>query len=111
MDAAPKPGTFPMADRANIFGTLFVSFYDKWNQGGGVDACWPTFAGLLAMARARADDHFNQEYAAIVKPSKEQKRPLTLVEMNEVVGECWALMDRMGTWDWKREEEGELIAP
>lgn len=99
MDAAPKSGAYPMADRANIFGTLYVTFYDKWNSGGGRDACWPTFEAILGIAFSKADEQFHQAYERISRSDGNPKNNLSLIEMSAVVRECCALMDRIKTFD------------
>lgn len=108
-----KPGPFPMADRANIFGTLFVSFYDKWNSGGDVAACTPTFRGILAIAKSKADPDFEENYHILSTESHpcggyescdSKRKTLTIIDMDAIVGECWNLMDRIGTWDYPAAE-------
>lgn len=127
---SPKPGTYPMADRANIFGTLFVGFYEKWNGGGDMDACKPTFRGIVNIAKSKADSKFNRHYHLLVtaegghvgEPTKDgdcpqpfdcKKKTLTIDDMDAIVGECWQLMDRIGTYDYEQgpQDEEEIRIP
>jgi hypothetical protein len=101
--ASPKAGSYPFADRANLFGTLYMSFYDRWNSGGNRDQCWPTFEGILGIAWSKADQKFKDAYEKVAyKDGK--PRELTIQDMSSIVREAWALMDRIGTYDYTGSE-------
>lgn len=122
---SPKAGPYPMADRANIFGTMYVSFYDRWNAGGTRDQCWPIFEGILGIAHSKADQKFKEAYRRLAYHGPDclanqtgrcregahvdgaPKRDLNLAEMSGIVREAWALMDRIGTYDYTGEEFAE----
>jgi hypothetical protein len=109
VDANAKSGSFPNADRANLFGTLFLTFYSKWHDGGDAEACRPTFRGALRIAASKADAEFERNFHTIGHsahgadcPLQCVKKPeLSVDEMDAILGECWKLMDRIGTWDYK----------
>lgn len=122
MHAAPKSNPFPTGDRAALFGALFTRFYEQWDAGGGEGACKPSLRGMLRIANSKADEEFLANYHAIISdpaghvgrckvPEDCKKKPLTLDDMDAIVGECWNLMDRIGTWDWQEEDREELVVP
>jgi len=104
-----------MADRANLFGTMYVGFYDRWNQGGTRETCWPLFEAILGIAQSKADKQFTEAYADRAYHGDRCKdkcrvhtvgtpRELEITDMSAIVREAWALMDRIGTYDYTGSE-------
>lgn len=97
--AQGKPGAYPNADRANLFGTLLLQFYQ---HDGPFRA--RAFEGLCALtfAKWRHDDVFKKEYARASRDGK-----VTDAEMQVLVLELCRIMDDYGMWDWGQIPEGD----
>lgn len=96
-----KPGAYPNADRANIFGTLLLQFY----QSGG-DARAQAYEGLFALTypKTKRDKEFMTLYESVRKDGS-----VTIEEMHRLVMEMCRVMDDIGTWDWRQDLVGEAL--
>jgi hypothetical protein len=96
-----KPGAYPNADRANIFGTLLLQFY----QTGG-DARAQAYEGLFALTypKTKKDKDFMELYKEVQKDGG-----VDAAEMHRLVMEMVRVMDDIGTWDWRQDLVGEAL--
>lgn len=92
----PRKGVFPNADRANLFGTFYIEFYQTWRAQGSKarDACWPSFMGALGLAKSKADEDFKAKIDGL------DFAHLSIVDMNALMHEALSLMTRVGTYDY-----------
>lgn len=89
-----KPGAYPNADRANIFGTLLLQFYQNPpGTPGRVEA----YNGLMALSYPKwsKDKKFHELYDHHQKDGVVEDH-----EMHRLVMELCRVMDDIGTWDW-----------
>lgn len=95
-----KPGAYPNADRANIFGTLLLQFY----QSGG-DARAQAYEGLFALTypKTKKDAVFMELYEQLRRDGT-----VSVQDMHRLVMEMCRVMDDIGTWDWKQDEFQEI---
>lgn len=96
-----KPGAYPNADRANIFGTLLLQFY----QTGG-DARAQAYEGLFALTypKTKKDKEFMLLYEGLSKDGT-----VTVEEMHRLVMEMCRVMDDIGTWDWHQAPDIPVV--
>lgn len=96
-----KPGAYPNADRANVFGTLLLQFY----QNGG-DARAQAYEGLFALTypKTKRDKDFMALYETVSKGGT-----VTVQEMHRLVMEMCRVMDDIGTWDWHQAPEIPVV--
>lgn len=96
-DANTRPGPYPLADRANLFGTFLVQFHGGETQRKQADGFW----GMMSVVypRARKDPIFMQLYQALIADRYSDEDEL-LKNMKRLAMEATRIMDEMGTWDY-----------
>jgi len=106
-DGGYKPGVFPYADEANLFGVLFVTFFEDARTHGTTEGAWASFQGLLQWARAKAikDPDFADAYDEITQGGK---ATLRLNDMYEIAGLLKEALERRGLWDYNKLPTGTL---
>lgn len=75
-----------MADQANLFGTWYSKFYERWDAGGTRQSCWPAFKAVLGIAWANADEGFRAYMEDV------DYTTLTLAQMDGIMHRCYALL-------------------
>lgn len=92
--ANAKPGAYPHADRANVFGIFLLQFYQSMG-----DARAQAYEGLFALTypKTKKDTEFMTLYNGLRKEGT-----VDLNDMHRLVMEMCRVMDDIGTWDWAR---------
>lgn len=110
MDANPveanaKPGAYPYADRANLYGTFLIQYYNPQMDEVGLERA---FNGLLTIAwpKARRDKEFVDLYDSVTTRDG-RRQTLKPEDRTRLVIELTRVMDDLGTWDWRPDPQAE----
>lgn len=107
MDANYRPGTFPRADPAQVFGELYTGFVEDRRAGRDPTA---SYQGAVewTYAECSQDPAFKKFYMELVVDAKASILAGELVlknlnhsQMNRVLGECRAALRRQGWWKYR----------
>jgi|ERR1051325_658654 hypothetical protein len=100
-----RPGSYPNADRSNLFGTYHLQFYQ--NTGPARSSA---FMGMFSLInnKLRKDKDFMEMYEKAAKDGE-----ITDEEMHRLVIEMCRVMDQIGTWDYDDgpDDDEEVLVP
>lgn len=100
-----------MADRAALFGQAWSDFYREWAAKRSKDACWPAFMAATGIAASRADEEYMKAEAEFGGPDGRGWESCTLGQMNALMRAAFALMTRIGTYDYTGVEFADEYDP
>lgn len=105
-DGNYKPGSFPDGDEANVWGKLYLDFVQDRRSGRD-----PTAAYQGALEWAYSKCKHDPEFIAYYNGIRDQQ--LSAAQMNRVLGECKAVLDRRGFWRYREVpiDTSEWVVP